>query len=1568
MVNGIGYKPEHLTGWRIFTLDANNFRVDGTKDTVPGQRLIGSSVPETSSFGMYQNDINSADSIRIRVQVDALLPYSLQEKRQYVTVKPFQVPTSCTSNLRILAPEGFEWAFEDAEFRSISRLEDPAVSADWPGAAPKRVGNALIWDEAIAWNSDDSYGFRALIRVPDRSPTSSPNEFRFELGYDGTSISNRYAASSVPCPLVQALVNGNLEYVTNVESKENDLIFQLETITDVPAGGGFFFTGPAGFTMNKCDLEVAPAERGSVYQVAPMQRRVRMLPNDVTCDFVPSANQTTFKITAGIAGIKSGLYRFMIHARNPAGITPNLDDDSTQCGKEFCWSLRSIQSMALGALAPDLDAPVFVPAFSINTKIVQASLEKLSPAQQAATHRDDRPLRRNPLVFAFSLFSNAIQPTIMLIRGPLGTIFREDCGQDVEVRSDQVFGLNQALPAGYTVWPDGVVATSCRGEGSDARIMIDPGISDGLRAENVYAIRVAVLQNPQTQPVDNMWTFDFNRESSDPFPGYQLWTFTRTSLSTVCYGTSTAVTGTSYLKNPVTITFRPYKTVSGAGMMIQVLAPPNFQIAHENLICKIFVQPVYTDPAGYTYADPNTAPPPNYVGPPSLIWGDADVQCTVDALTLRNLTAVVLASARALTGGVDYQITLFVRNPAIQVSVAAWNVWTLETFDSPQMSGVLPTFRDSVTIAGYPVYPEAVQWFYRNQDPSTGLPATNGLSRIPSLFFQMQFPRKIMTGDAITIHAPAGFYFESESGSYSCKNFRWEPPTESMSYLPNSNISCSGNVMMFQVNEPKSVPEQRLISFSVDCINPASTPHVMQNYWVVQHQQGETILANDAVLSWNVVPQLKDVRVELVGKLKAQGSTSSMAISFMPVSDADELEFKVKAPGGFDFTGASATSLGHEVIATNVETIRIRASIYTAVKVNIVITKFKLGVPGGDTFFDLITRLNNGDQKDQALSFKGFRLPGSVIVSQPVIQSMYALNPGLYPVASLWQVRMGESAKVQFPFTLTMTANDRTFLRLRAPPYTLYADNFQIIRSGSSEIISAEVISASAGELVARLSMILFSMQMYQVTVKVVTPSVPNPTDAMWTVEILDGADLPLNTNDGLTQGFRLVGKVDLKVRTLRAPPLAVVQALVSFDPQSTNPDQLILVAPSGFNFTSNCLINGGPNNEVLSCTIIGDIAGRAAAKLTTVRLSGPVEGFVLGVTTPPQSPSNPGWYVDSRDSTTGLQLGWGEDSEGITVRQMAGASVMFAGIPLYSGQMAFRFVMDNKLDTGGKLRIGYPKSITILCEGDYRKPISIGSISKCINNEKQGYFELLLSAPLPPGQQAFAVTSTCPASVQDNTFYIVVFTSTGEVQDAAMSIPGRRIQQGLPVKALDLIWGTAEPNRATFVSAGFQLLDDLPLKDPPIMSEVIVQLPPDFKQQVTRPAQVETMSQPIPYADNWLDATNPTRLRLLLDGAQTAYLQQGKYRFQFPILVPARMPAYNVWLITICSPTATNATCSGPDDPRALVTFPLAGFAMGQVSHDSSVAFATGGCPEIRMPFWTLVFALALLTNFVHW
>jgi len=558
---------------------------------------------------------------------------------------------------------------------------------------------------------------------------------------------------------------------------------------------------------------------------------------------------------------------------------------------------------------------------------------------------------------------------------------------------------------------------------------------------------------------------------------------------------------------------------------------------------------------------------------------------------------------------------------------------------------------------------------------------------------------------------------------------------------------------------------------------------------------------------------------------------------------------------------------------------------------------------------------------------------------------------------------MGEAAIAEFPFRITMMANVGSMIRLRAPPYILNQASFRIVKVPGNKIVSAEVVSAANGELVARISEALFSTNSYEVRVSVDAPNRASLADT-WSLEVLDGQSLPVDTNDGLTQGFRLVEQLDLQLLVSRSPPLAEVMAEIRIDPKNTRPTEFLVVAPPGFNFTEDCLVEPGDDNEIVSCAAAGNVAGFASARLVAKPggLGRPTQYVVIRITTPATTPIERSWYVKGTDAN-GVELGWGQDAVGVDVRQMVGAGVVYAGIPQIAGQMAFTFVTNEKIDANGIIRVGYPRSIVIDCNGGFFYPVALEGGVECQNMPQLGYFELVLARPLPPGQQAFAVTATCPDSVEEsNTFFIVVRNPLGQVVDAAMDVPGYKIIHGLKVAVIDIIWSMANPGTQSVVSMGFELLEELPDAKPPIISEVVVTVPRDFEQLVKRASNVESLALPIPLRRDVspFDVSNPRRMVMLLDEGRTSALGVGRYTFSFPLQLPARMPKYNVFVLTLCgpSPTGFNASCTGQDDPRALVSFPLSGFAMRTASPQANQFMAIAGCR--RRADWTGAPALA--------
>jgi hypothetical protein len=572
-----------------------------------------------------------------------------------------------------------------------------------------------------------------------------------------------------------------------------------------------------------------------------------------------------------------------------------------------------------------------------------------------------------------------------------------------------------------------------------------------------------------------------------------------------------------------------------------------------------------------------------------------------------------------------------------------------------------------------------------------------------------------------------------------------------------------------------------------------------------------------------------------------------------------------------------------------------------------------------------------------------------------------------------------EPAQGTFIFTMTRQADIGTRLRLEAHPYVFLTDYFRLEEVSTMQLVDTTILPPTGAYLEVLLKGPLWANTEFLVKLNVITPQLLNPTEAMWSLETLDDNPLPVNTNDKLTKGFQLVKQIPFKILVAKSPPMARIPVEVSINPMGTQPTEVLVVAPPLFNFTDDCLVNAGTGGLALSCTRSATVAGREAAliRFREPGLQQTSEFVQVEVMTPSANAPNPSWYASVRGGTgmMATELGWGEDPVGLQVRQMRGAGVVFPGIPSIAGQMAFRFETNLKVEANGRLRIGYPKSITVNCDGAFLYRVGLEGDIRCANFPREGYFEISLPRPLPPGRQGVAVTSTCPNAINDatgNIFYIMVIDSEalgGNVVDAAMSIQGMRIQHGLSVRYLPLTWGSSEANRPASVSLGFELLADLPERDPPTMSELLIKLPLDFYHVVRRLSQVEIMSESatLPLREGlWLDfRTSPLYLRVFLDQAQTPNMKPGRYRIQFPVWVPGRMPRDNVWKFTICGPpTLAEPSCMDEHTPRALVTFPMAGFAMNEVhpatAQDGQVSGAhwrTASCLTALLlvrAFWT--------------
>jgi hypothetical protein len=345
-------------------------------------------------------------------------------------------------------------------------------------------------------------------------------------------------------------------------------------------------------------------------------------------------------------------------------------------------------------------------------------------------------------------------------------------------------------------------------------------------------------------------------------------------------------------------------------------------------------------------------------------------------------------------------------------------------------------------------------------------------------------------------------------------------------------------------------------------------------------------------------------------------------------------------------------------------------------------------------------------------------------------------------------------------------------------------------------------------------------------------------------------------------------------------------------------------------------------------------------------------------IITAKQSATEPSWYLQARDTELNTQLGWAEYMPGIEVKQMPDAAVLYAGVRYTSPNlMIVRFQATVRAMHGSKIRVYYPEPYTVLqCNdptdaGRFYKMSLNGNVD-CAVFEDQSYLELLLHSAMDPGWQAFAVQLVIADAVP-NTFDILVYepeSAGGKVIDGATNLPG--LSSVNPLLALtigELVWGDCKALSSCQVRLSFVFHQDMPDNIPKI-SEIVVKPPPTLEYQIDSLSQV-TLAGPFPFRSPALDVSDNGYFRLLLlpvvtidQGGQPVEQPQftkGTYSVQFETKMPTRSPANNVWLLIFCG--IGNTTCVDPHDARALTSFPVIGFNIGE-EHPTGIKSATSG------------------------
>eukprot|EP00929_Paragymnodinium_shiwhaense_P041335 TRINITY_DN21478_c0_g1_i1.p1 TRINITY_DN21478_c0_g1~~TRINITY_DN21478_c0_g1_i1.p1 ORF type:complete len:3380 (+),score=785.72 TRINITY_DN21478_c0_g1_i1:132-10271(+) len=1603
--NPSGFDLGQVSGWRIFTADSQGYLVDGTPGTVPFR------AGDDDSWGVYSGEF------KVAIQVVDRRPYEMRREagefstRSQVRVMLSDLPEGNSGHIRLNAPPGYEWDMS-APFEFVT--EGNGSTAPFPiPIFPVSGTSSLVWNPTV-FSTEAKYYFVAMIRVPSISPTTESDMFFFELGYNASYTGNstgRSGAVAIPAPPVRSLKNAMIDFSTNIQGKENQVEFIVEVVTAIPQYGGMEIIAPADYLV-AADCATVRVRDPDLQEVMPEfdcysfrdilgRNVIRLIRNRQ-----PALSPGLYAFGILMENPKNLIKNYMTRRLDAETVVdvPEKDDAVARrlqqdkvfpaCGTFICWSFATYKLLQPngGNLCPcsaacsvgsecgeELDYRTTAQGFSINRKMLEARIPLLTEEQRRGTQRDDRPLSANNVIFAIKLQADVRDPGPMQIRAPYGFEFPEECMPGIEVSEARVFGLGNRFPPSYTSWPEGVRITHCRGKGIHATIELDfDGVSK-LATGELYLIRVGITQNPIATPVPNYWYITINDQTSEPIEGMTLWAFTDMKITPTSTARDRTLMGEVRTQNPLKIQMRPFNTIPFGGE-IKAEAELGFQfVSTPNRVCDVeLVELPYVD-LGIQY---------NY--PDGYAWAQQDLVCLVDAEDSRKL-AIRIRGDRRVTAGLLYRLVIVVYNPgtALFSGTSPPTKWKISSF-SPDGTSL-----DESRIEAFRVNTVMDLFYYSNPDARRpGEEMRNGGERLPEFVLRLRFPSTLEAGDKIVIQAPTGpdkFGLE-DYGTGRCRGLRWVPEDPELEFqqipgvgtvafnpLPNSNVLCNDTVMTIDINEAINVPRYTMLQIGLQLTNPLRTPLLEHNFWrCTLYNPGSLIKSSKAFQSWTIIPQLEEVEVSLIGTNQAAEAVSSIRVAFTAVTFAEDVAIEATSPIGFDFAATRLQDdVGQSIILTDGALIRIRMAeqIFPGKRYVIDMHGVRLGKDGGQTEFQLTTWLGGmmqggewkpGDKKDERLSFtSGFRLPGLTLVRLERIKNTYMQDPLNYPVQSEWRPLMGRPAFVEFHFHVTRPALVDHYLVMYAVPYEPTMREFVLEESelfgagGTAEQrkVDAMVESVTGGKMYILLAQPLVPFRVYKVRVSVIAPHAIAVRDlgmpVRWTIETRDGGLLPTNTNDGTTREFPIVEEYGFVVEASRAPPTATVELRLTVDPGISVPTELRVVAPLGFNFTYNCLVEG--MGVVLACNP-GNVhsSGRATAVLQIVEegIRGKISGVRITTLSPQKTPVAKEWFVEGMDVWSETQMGWGEH-QGFELQQMADTTGVYPGIPTVRAYMVWRLRSQVLITAGGYFEVHLPVGLSPECGPNALLTIAMPASGGCDVSDPTK-IRIFINNTIVPGEYAFAFYVTPPvATPLRNTMSLILKDRFHTVRDAAVAMPAPEIMSKLKLQSLPLMWSTSRPGRPAIITIGFRALEGLPdliVAGDQQVSELLITLPVGFSHNLVSVNDFTVLNEDMPLrASPWLDFMRKDKLRITMDLNKTGSwttLKKGDYAFRFSVNVPSPLPIFNVWHLSLCKPSFPGG-CLRLDDPGVMINFAIPGFRYGETSpiiQSSSISVDMGG------------------------
>merc|ERR1719161_680437 len=1198
-----------------------------------------------------------------------------------------------------------------------------------------------------------------------------------------------------------------------------------------------------------------------------------------------------------------------------------------------------------------VDRSVWAPGFAVNAKMPEAELVPLSMSQRLSVRRNDRPGESSFLVFAFRLSQDSSKSGLysdMKVQGPKDFEFDVDCLSGVATDINFVFGGSVPLSK-YTPWDASSGITRCYGIGNSVTLRV----KSGLKAGKLYPFRLAVKKNPLVQPSKdiNYWTIKNNGESCQPFEGFQLWTFSDTSLRPTTNAQSASGPLDEPTTHPVILYFRPYNEVAA---LFRVRAPNSFAFMRTGDRCSAWLSRADAPKTGS-----NTT---------KTEFTEGDFICQVDLRTPFVMT-IILSDGVVLDAGGLYHLITYVENPKeVQVALP----WRLQSFNNHE--GNEASFLDEARVPGFEITHVATKWTV-NHFNENEVPQDKGNTKVKGLLLMLGTPMAIMGGDSITVSGPKGFEFThpSEPDGPRCNDFKWDLAASEFNLQGRASAECyPEGIIKLRYYDAKSLDNKpdEYIAFRISTVNPRQTPNWTANFWRFKlFDKNLALKVAGLQHGYTIVPQLEELHVDLSEDVDLMGARaiSDILIKFRAVSDCDEVQIQATYPDAFDLvrgTVKEAMILSHnhtkidEIPATVIgalrdmprSAVRIAISIKAEQLVGIVLQNVRLGHVGGVTYWSVST-FQSGMKTDSRSAF-GFRLPGLISLVRKNLVNVYAADPQQYPIKSQWLPQVNQSAVAEFVVTFSNAVKEMEDLHVSTDADYMVKVEGMTISRGRERIstVALPPTDSDAREVRVKLFEPLTSGTEYTVRVPVRAATQATGKER-WRFETFDGAVLPTHTNDAQTLGFGLVEVLDVDLQVQHAPPSGRIPVRLVVDPKRARPTDLYLVPPPSYTFPKECLAQE-PNatSMVMFCTTIDRLGQQVARLKINGDLTAPLTVDIL-TETPFIDPERRFWYVEAVAGS--IQVGWGEQ-EGFLLSPLPNIQVHYAGVAQISTAIAFSFDAQRTMKgTMSQLRMKPPKHYRLSCDSDFLATISLPPLISCSPDP----LTLQVNGTLSPGRYAFTIGVSVPMEPppEDNEFHFMILDSEGDTIDANMEVAPRRIERGLKVDEPMMAWTNSIAGAECYITFGLRFKRNLPptrekQASRPRIAALLLEMPEGFEHLIKSIRDVRTLNNRFPllpcedsycpwaeydhvsnegsFFDNSTTANRDFR-RIRIVRYETQTVPADSFSWAFPVRVPTEMPRENFWILSLCKDPA----CTEAHTDLTVVSFVLGGFDHGEVS-----------------------------------